>query len=60
MVAFAGGFSLLFSIFFVFFREFMEKSRLKNPEDYHRLQLVYATLREDWHKIRNRLPFARK
>jgi uncharacterized protein involved in exopolysaccharide biosynthesis len=60
MVVFAGGFSLLFSIFFVFFREFMEKSRLKNPEEYHRLQMVYATLREDWHRIRNRLPFARK
>jgi len=60
MVAFAGGFSLLFSVFFVFFREFMDKSRLKNPEEYHRLQMVYVTLKEDWRKIRNKLPLARK
>lgn len=60
MVAFAGGFSLLFSVFFVFFREFMEKTRLKNPEDYHRLQMVYATLKEDWRRFKSRLPFSRR
>jgi uncharacterized protein involved in exopolysaccharide biosynthesis len=60
MVAFAGGFSLLFSIFFVFFREFLERTREKNPQEYSRLQLVYSTLQEDWRKLRRKLPWGGK
>ncbi len=60
MVIFAGGFSLLFSIFFVFFREFLEHTREKNPQEFSRLQLVYTTLQEDWRKFKRRLPFGRK
>jgi uncharacterized protein involved in exopolysaccharide biosynthesis len=60
MVAFAGGFSLLFSIFFVFFKEFLDRTREKSPQDYHRLQMVYATLSQDWKNFRRKLPFSRK
>jgi len=60
MVAFAGGFSLLFSIFLVFFKEFLDRTRIKSPQDYHRLQLVYATLQGDWQNLRKKLPFGRK
>ena len=60
MVAFAGGFSLLFSIFFVFFKEFLDRTRENNPQDYHRLQMVYATLSQDWKNFRGRLPFSGK
>jgi tyrosine-protein kinase Etk/Wzc len=60
MVAFAGGFSLIFSIFFVFFKEFLDRTREKNPQDYQRLQMVYATLSQDWRNLKRKLPFGRR
>ncbi|MCI0530565.1 MAG: Wzz/FepE/Etk N-terminal domain-containing protein [candidate division Zixibacteria bacterium] len=60
IVAFAGGFSLMFSILFVFLQEYLDRSRIENPNQFSRLQLAYNTLKSDWKGVKNRLLFRRK
>ncbi|HEX9916646.1 MAG TPA: Wzz/FepE/Etk N-terminal domain-containing protein [candidate division Zixibacteria bacterium] len=52
LVGIAGLVSLFSGIFLVFFLEYFEKTRYKNPEDFKKIDLIFNTLQSDFANLK--------